>query len=599
MTVYNYTTLNLSTSGSTSANGINNLGQVAGSLAHTTASPISLTFFGFLYYPDDGYITLSDPFALTGAIGTGTWAQGVNDKGQVVGYYQGLDNFTNPTPGTFGFLYNNGTYTTLAGPAFGINDAGQIVGTFGLYNLNDGTYTPLAGSAHGINNLGQIVGYQGSHAFLYNLNDGTYTILDDPLGTNTQALGINDLGQIVGTYTDSANVRHGFLYSAGAYITLDRPVSGINNSGVLVGGNFFAVPGPNPPPPPSATADMILRGANASPAVPGLYEIYDIGNNAILGGYSLGQVGTDWAFVTLGGFNDGDTSDMLLRSSSTGGFRVYDISNNNIYDSAFLGNVGLNWQVMGFGNFSSLGENDMILRNSGTGGMQVYDIRDNQITGSAFLGTVGLNWQMAGVSNHGTQSDLVLRDSGTGGLEIYNIANNQITGASFLGAVGLDWQASGFGDFSSRDEGDMLLRNVNTGGLQLYDIANNQITGSFFLGNVGLDWQYAGIAPISGPGVSDLVLRNVNTGAFQVYNIANNQITGSASLGSVGLDWQLGGFAADPPTASMGSSDNSTAQLVQAMAAFGGGSGAAESLNTAPLSADTSQQTLLTTPQHA
>src|SRR5262245_23104135 len=66
-----------------------------------------------------------------------------------------------------------------------------------------------------------------------------------------------------------------------------------------------------------------------------------------------------------------------------------------------------------------------------------------------------------------------------------------------------------------------------------------------------------------------------------------------------GLDWQLGGFAAAPPTGSMGSSDSSTSQLVQAMAGFDGGSGAGESLNIAPVSAETSQQTLLTTPQHA
>ena len=91
------------------------------------------------------------------------------------------------------------------------------------------------------------------------------------------------------------------------------------------------------------------------------------------------------------------------------------------------------------------------------------------------------------------------------------------------------------------------------------------------------------------------MLRNVNTGAFEVYDIANNQITGAAPLGSVGLDWSLGGFAADPPTGAMGSSDGSTSQLVQAMAGFGG-SGAGESLNTAPLGAETSQQTLLTTP---
>src|SRR5215471_15487703 len=89
--------------------------------------------------------------------------------------------------------------------------------------------------------------------------------------------------------------------------------------------------------------------------------------------------------------------------------------------------------------------------------------------------------------------------------------------------------------------------------------------------------EFAGVAPVSAPGASDLVLRNDNSGAFQVYNIANNQLTGSAPLGTVGLDWQLpqspsglpgGGFAPSSPTG-----------LVQAIAGFGGGSGAGESVN--------------------
>jgi hypothetical protein len=157
----------------------------------------------------------------------------------------------------------------------------------------------------------------------------------------------------------------------------------------------------------------------------------------------------------------------------------------------------------------------------------------------------------------------------------------------------------GRGQFQRQSgETDLLLRNVNTGGLEVYDIANNRLTGAAFLGTIGLDWQYAGIAPIHAPGASDLVLRNVNTGAFEVYNINNNQITGAALLGTVGLDWQLGGFAADRPTGSGAFADGSNDQLVQAMAGFGS-SLAAESLNTAPLGADTSQPTLLTTPQHA
>jgi hypothetical protein len=114
-----------------------------------------------------------------------------------------------------------------------------------------------------------------------------------------------------------------------------------------------------------------------------------------------------------------------------------------------------------------------------------------------------------------------------------------------------------------------------------------------------LDWKFAGIAAANGAGTSDLVLRNVNSGAFEVYDIANNQLTGAASLGAVGRDWQVGGFAADPPGAPAGGSDGSTSQLVQVMAGFGGSGGAGESLHTAPLGADASQQPLLTTPQHA
>jgi len=97
-----------------------------------------------------------------------------------------------------------------------------------------------------------------------------------------------------------------------------------------------------------------------------------------------------------------------------------------------------------------------------------------------------------------------------------------------------------------------------------------------------------------------MVLRNTKTGEFEVYDISNNMVTGAASLGSVGLDWQLGGFAADAPGASaaaMGGLDTSTFQLVQAMASFGAGSDAAESI--AAPGADTSQQPFLTAPQHA
>src|SRR5262249_40554910 len=199
-------------------------------------------------------------------------------------------------------------------------------------------------------------------------------------------------------------------------------------------------------------------------------------------------------------------------------------------------------------------------------------------------------------------TDMVLRNTKTGDLEVYDINSNQITNAAFMGTVGLDWQIVGSGDFSSNPgESDLMMRNAKTGAFEVYDIANNQITSAFSLGVVGLDWQVAGFGSISDAGASDMVLRNTKTGAFEVYDLANNQITAAASLGSVGLDWQLGGFAADAPGASsaaMGGA-NEVGQLVQAMASFGAGSGATEGLDVVSPMQESSQQALLTAPQHA
>jgi hypothetical protein len=361
-----------------------------------------------------------------------------------------------------------------------------------------------------------------------------------------------------------------------------------------------ASPG-NPPPPPGTTADMILRhGAD------GLYEIYDIGGNRLLAAYQLGQVGTDWRFVTVGGFFGTDTTDMLLRNADTGGFEVYDIVNNNITRAAFLGAVGLDWRPAGFGNFSSFGETDMILRNANNGGFVVYDIRNNQIIGYNFMGSVSLDWQVAGFGNFSSRgtSDMMLRNVNNGALLVYNIDSNQITGVTSMAAVGLDWKVLAFGNFSGvPGETDMIMRNTNSGAMVMYDIASNQVTSASFIGLVGLDWQFAGVAPVHSAGASDLVLRNINTGQFEVYDIAANTLIGAASLGTVGLDWQLGGLALDPPVAAGGAMDasgDSTAQLVQAMAGFDGNSGAGENLNAVALAAaDTSQQPLLTASQHA
>jgi probable HAF family extracellular repeat protein len=113
---------------------------------------------------------------------TSTSAFGINDAGQIVGAFGNIT-------GEHGFLDTGGSFTQLDVPGanltvpIGVNDAGQIVGLF-----DDIT---------------------GEHGFLY--TGGSFTQLDVPGAIQTAAGGINDAAQIVGTFVNSTREQHGFL----------------------------------------------------------------------------------------------------------------------------------------------------------------------------------------------------------------------------------------------------------------------------------------------------------------------------------------------------------------------------------------------------
>lgn len=328
-----------------------------------------------------------------------------------------------------------------------------------------------------------------------------------------------------------------------------------------------------PPAPPSTTCDMTLRRGD------GTYEIYNIGNNTILNGTQLGQVGADYQFAGSGVFSvSGDaTADMMLRSSTTGSFEVYDIKGNQISGAASLGAVGLDYKVAGFGNFNGPGGGTgMMLRNANTGAFESYVIANNQITQAFAIGAVGLDFQVAGMGdfNGDGTTDMMLRSTSTGQFEVYDIQNSHLAAASNVGSVGLNLQVVGTGDFNGDGTTDMMLRDTNNGTFYVYSMANNAVTGASVIGAVGLDWQVAGFGPISGVGHSDMVLRNTSSGAFEVYDIANNKLTGASSLGAVGTDWVFNALNPHSPTGGPGSPGDganpgdANAQLVQAMASL-------------------------------
>ncbi|HLJ91981.1 MAG TPA: PEP-CTERM sorting domain-containing protein [Gemmataceae bacterium] len=237
---YVYTPIEVPGVFNTIATGINNAGQVVGYYVVNGAA------HGFLL--NRGVFTTVD---VPGFFSTE--AYGINDIGQIVGYC------SNPGPRQTdqGFLFSGGSFTTVNRPGAsfthfgGINNLGQIVGDSanGGFLMSGGTFTSLPFPGSGINNLGQIVGGN------YLLSGGNLTQI------NGGAAGINDFSQIVG-----GEVSTGFLLTGGQYVTLSVPGSiqtvatGINNAGEIVGSyrdangeffGFFATPNLSPLPEPS------------------------------------------------------------------------------------------------------------------------------------------------------------------------------------------------------------------------------------------------------------------------------------------------------------------------------------------------------------
>ena len=153
---------------------------------------------------------------------TATYAQGINERGQIVG--DASPTFSVVDPGATGYLLDRGRYTRIAYPgaintqAWGINNRGQVVGE----------YVDQQGVPHG-----------------YRWEKGRFTSFDGPLGTGASILDINDRGDMVGFYpldpSDPFARGRGFLLRNGRYTTFAVPgfpvtlPFDINNRGQIAG----------------------------------------------------------------------------------------------------------------------------------------------------------------------------------------------------------------------------------------------------------------------------------------------------------------------------------------------------------------------------
>jgi probable HAF family extracellular repeat protein len=164
--------------------------------------------------------------------------------------------------------YSETYFGSLGGPdswAYGVNNAGQVVGTATVagsghkhaYVYSNGAMTDLGtlggddSEAYAINNHGIVVGWADTipgrsspHAFVY--RNGVMHDVNPPGVQSSVALDINDAGQVVGDLISPGHIYRGFLYSQGVLTVLGTfggdysEAWGINNAGQVVGASNYA-----------------------------------------------------------------------------------------------------------------------------------------------------------------------------------------------------------------------------------------------------------------------------------------------------------------------------------------------------------------------
>jgi hypothetical protein len=194
------------------ASGINRFGTVVGYAVGLSGT--TLTIKGYTTSDRSTFTSISD------SKGSGTFAEGIDDSGDVVGFYLiGSNN-------TVGFLLKGGSYYDVFPPSTANTQCACM---------------PLQSDATGIDSAGDIVGFYKdstglSYGFIWTgyslsggaVTGGTFTTLNDPNagnnggnGEGTQVLGISPNGQeIVGLYKNSSGTNGFYATSNSTSLSL-------------------------------------------------------------------------------------------------------------------------------------------------------------------------------------------------------------------------------------------------------------------------------------------------------------------------------------------------------------------------------------------
>jgi len=391
----------------TDATGVNNAGTIVGYWDASSGSTSWLLHHGFVL-SNGTYTSLDAPGANLNVNGTqtGTWAEGINDAGAIVGYYVDGNGVTH------GFVLSGTTYTTLDYP-----------GASSTYN--------------------------SSFKFV-----------------GTKAYGINNAGTIVGQYTDASGVIHGFLATPGSNppsFTLTVVNSGAGSgtvtstpAGINCGSTCSASYS-------SGTVVTLTATPNSASTFTGWSGACQNASGTCVVTMSAAEAVTAHYSIT------GTTSSILWRNISTGADVVWYMNGATMTSYAALSTVtDQTWTIVGTGDFNGDGNPDILWRNISTGANVVWYMNGATMTSWASVTptVTDQTWIVVGVGdfNGDGKPDILWRNTSTGADVVWYMNGATMTTYAALSAVtDQTWTIVGVGDLNSDGKPDILWRNTSTG----------------------------------------------------------------------------------------------------------------------------------------
>jgi hypothetical protein len=230
-----------------------------------------------------------------------------------------------------------------------------------------------------------------------------------------------------------------------------------------------------------------------------------------------------------GDFDQNGTVDIVWRNTSSGANKVWLMNGTQVAGSKSLPseNPGSGWSIVGTADFNRNGTTDLLWRSSSTGGNLIWLMNGTAYAGSISLPSRQISWTLAGTGdfNGDGHIDLLWRNEQSGVNEVYLMSYTSHVGVMSIPSVapGAGWKIVGTGDFNNDGATDIIWRNTQTG--------YNEFWMMNFAGGIVYStplqwedpysgWAIVGTADFDGDGWTDILWRNLKYGNNEIWPMA-------------------------------------------------------------------------------